>query len=91
MREMVKVTADDIKVKVKDYILTNFLFGDTSVQIGDDTSFMENAIIDSTGILEVIEFVESNFGIKIEDTELLPENLDSLNNIAAFVMRKKGK
>ncbi|MBN1696487.1 MAG: acyl carrier protein [Spirochaetales bacterium] len=82
---------EEIKRKVKDFIITTFLFGDTSFQIEDDISFMENGIIDSTGILEVIEFIESNFGVKIEDTELLPENLDSLDNIAAFLIRKNSQ
>jgi acyl carrier protein len=90
MGETVKAIHDDIKIKVKDYIVNTFLFGDTSILTEDDMSFMENGIVDSTGILEVIEFVEKNFGINIEDTELLPENLDSLNNIAAFVIRKRG-
>ena len=54
----------------------------------DDASFLEEGIIDSTGMLELVMFIESTYGIKIADNELVPENLDSLNNIAAFLERK---
>ncbi len=50
---------------------------------------MEKGIIDSTGILEVITFIEEDFGIKVKDEEMIPENLDSINNLAAFIQRKK--
>ena len=55
----------------------------------DDTSLLEHGIIDSTGVLEVIMFVETAFGVTVEDAEMLPENLDSIERIAAFVERKK--
>ncbi|MBN2424899.1 MAG: acyl carrier protein [Calditrichaceae bacterium] len=79
----------DVKQQVRDYIIENFLFGDTSTQFSDEDSFMEKGILDSTGILEVITFLEESYGIKIEDDELVPENLDSINNIASFISRKK--
>lgn len=75
--------------KVKTFIVDNFLFGDDS-SLKNDTSFLQEHIIDSTGILEVISFLEEEFSIKINDDELLPENLDSLNNIDAFLKRKLG-
>ena len=68
-------------------MVDNFLFGDGN-NLENDTSFMENGIIDSTGILELVTYLEENFGIKIQDDELLPENLDSLNNVADFLNRK---
>ena len=74
--------------KVKAFIVENFLFGDDT-SLKDDTSFLEEHIIDSTGMLEVITFLEETFGIKINDDELLPENLDSLDNIDAFLKRKQ--
>ncbi len=80
---------ETVKKQVRDYIVENFLFGDTDVEFGDTDSFMEQGIIDSTGILELILFLEETFGIKIEDDELVPENLDSLENIARFVGEKK--
>lgn len=75
--------------KVKEFIIHNFLFGDAG-RIKNDTSFLDSGIIDSTGILEVITFIEETFGIKINDDELLPENLDSIDNISSFINRKKG-
>jgi acyl carrier protein len=72
---------------VREFIVENFLFGDGS-QLQDDTSFMESGIIDSTGILELITFLEEKYEIKIEDDELIPENLDNLQNVARFVGHK---
>lgn len=79
----------DIKPAVRTFILDNFLFGDDSRLQDDDASFLENSIVDSTGFLELISFLEKTFDIRVEDDELLPENLDSLGNIEAFVTRKK--
>lgn len=73
--------------KVRAFIVENFLFGDDS-SLKNDTSFLQEHIVDSTGMLEVITFLEEAFSIKINDDELLPENLDSLNNIDAFLKRK---
>jgi len=72
---------------VREFVVGNFLFGDGG-QLKDDTSFMESGIIDSTGILELITFLEEKYEIKIEDDELIPENLDNLQNVARFVDRK---
>ena len=72
---------------VREFVIENFLFGDGQ-QLQDDTSFMESGIIDSTGILELITFLEERYEIKIEDDELIPENLDNLQNVAQFVSRK---
>jgi len=72
---------------VREFVVENFLFGDGE-QLQDDTSFMETGIIDSTGILELITFLEEKYEIKIEDDELIPENLDNLQNVARFIGRK---
>ena len=77
----------DNSSKVREFIVENFLFGDGEA-LRDDTSFMEEGIIDSTGILELVFFLEETFGFSIEDDELVPENMDSLQNIARFVERK---
>ena len=79
-----------LKEKLRLYILENFLFSDDQSDLNDEDSFMENEIIDSTGILEVIEFLEEEAGIKVEDEDMLPENLDSVNKIISFVERKQG-
>jgi len=73
--------------KVREYIVDNFLFGEGE-SLREDTSFLEEGIIDSTGILELVMFLEETYGIKIEDDELVPENMDSLQNIAKYLERK---
>lgn len=75
--------------QIREFIINNFLFGDRS-RLQNDTSFLESGIIDSTGILEVITFLETTFEIKVNDDELLPENLDSIDNIVGFLTRKTG-
>jgi acyl carrier protein len=76
--------------QVREFVVNNFLFGDGDRLTDEEMSFLENGIIDSTGMLEVITFLEETFEIKIEDSELLPENLDSLKNIDQFVEKKLG-
>ena len=75
--------------QVRQYILENFLFSTDTSLLGLDESFLERGLIDSTGMLEVILFLEESFGIKVADNEMVPENLDSVNRIAAFIGRKK--
>jgi acyl carrier protein len=72
---------------IRAFVVENFLFGD-GARLRDDSSFLQSGIIDSTGILELISFLEETYGVKIEDHELIPENMDSLLNVAAFVERK---
>ena len=69
------------------FIVENFLFGDGE-QLTNATSFLDSGIIDSTGILELITSLEETYNITIEDDELIPENLDSLNNVAKFIEQK---
>jgi acyl carrier protein len=76
--------------EMREFIISNFLFGDAA-SLKDDTSFLDSGIIDSTGMLELIMFLESNCGIKVEPEEMLPENLDSINRVVSFVERKAAK
>jgi len=69
-------------------MLENYLFTDDPSALADGDSFLDKGIIDSTGILEVIMFLEEEFGIKVEDEEMVPENLDSVANIAAYINKK---
>jgi acyl carrier protein len=78
-----------IEAKIRDYILENYLFTDDQSALSNQESFLDKGIIDSTGIMEVIMFLEEEFGISVEDEEMIPENLDSVNNIVAFVNRKQ--
>lgn len=71
--------------KVRDYILENFLFAAEGTELDGDASFLDMGIIDSTGVLEIIFFIEEEFSIKMDDVDMLPENLDSVNNIVRYV------
>jgi acyl carrier protein len=77
----------DIRKKLREFIKNNFLLGNDS-NLSDHDSFMEKGIVDSTGILEVVSFVEDNFNCKIADEDLLPENLDSINNLVKYVITR---
>jgi acyl carrier protein len=79
----------DIKRQVRSYLLDNFLMGGREQDIQDDTSFMDAHILDSTGFIELIGYLEEQFGIRVKDEEMVPENLDSLRNIEQFVSRKR--
>ncbi len=77
----------DIKNKIRTFIVENFLFGKDE-GLEDETSFLDEGIIDSTGILELVSFMEQEFHIKVEDEELIPENLDSIKNVVAYLKKK---
>lgn len=74
--------------KLRQFILENYMFTDDDNALKNNDSFLDMGIIDSTGIMEVIFFLEENFGIKVEDEEMVPENLDSIDNLVAFIARK---
>ena len=78
---------EKIKTKIRSFIIENFLFGDDN-GLKDDTSFLDEGIIDSTGVLELVTYLEEEFEIEVEDEELIPENLDSINNIAVYLEGK---
>lgn len=75
------------KQLVRAFVVDNLLFGEDS-GLGDDTPFLAQGIVDSTGFLELVLFLEETFDIKVEDSELVPENLDSLDLIDAFLRKK---
>ena len=77
-----------LQQQIRDFVTSNFYVADPKA-LEDRTSLLDQGIIDSTGVLEVIMFIESTFGMTVEDSEMLPENLDSIERIAAFVARKK--
>ena len=85
-----KLTDADIKNKLKIFIRDKFLLGDGSKVPNDDDSFLEKGIIDSTGVLELVDFIEETFNIKIEDEELIPDNLDSLDKLTSYIKKKTG-
>jgi acyl carrier protein len=77
----------DLEKTVREFVIRNFIFEDDGSLI-PETSFLDNGIIDSTGVLELISFVEETYGIKVEDHEIVPENFDSIRNVASFVERR---
>ena len=72
---------------VRAFVVENFLFGNDD-GLMDDTSFLDEGIIDSTGILELVSFLEDEFGISVGDEDLIPENLDSIGNVIAYLEGK---
>ena len=78
----------DVKEIVKGFIIQNFMHGEQSITIDDETSFIDGGIIDSIGVLELVAFIEEKFGFRVEDEELVPDNLDSINKIFAYVNSK---
>lgn len=73
---------------IRKFVVDNFLFGQENQPIADDDSFLEKGIVDSTGILELVLFLESEYKIKLAPEELVPENLDSISSVAKFVGKK---
>jgi acyl carrier protein len=79
---------DTIRDAVKAFVVENFLFGDMTHAIADTDSLIENGIIDSTGVLELVAFIEDRYGITVADADIVPANLDSLARITAFITLK---
>ena len=77
----------ELKDKIRTFVVENFLFGNNQ-NLEDTTSFLEEGIIDSTGVLELVGFIEEEFSIIVEDEELIPENLDSICNVTAYLEKK---
>jgi acyl carrier protein len=75
----------DLRDRIRNFIVDTFFVDG----FGDDDSFLRKGLIDSTGMLELVAFIETEFGFKVADSELVPENLDSLSRVVAFVSRKQ--
>lgn len=78
----------DPKRDIRHFVVETFLFGQAA-DLTDDTSFLEQGIVDSTGVLELVAHLERTYGIKIKDEELVPDNLDSISSIANFLAKKQ--
>ena len=74
-----------MKDKVRQFILENFMYGASAGSLDDSASLLDTGVIDSTGVMELVGFLEEEFGITIEDTELIPDNLDSVQKITSFL------
>ena len=80
----------EVEKVIRDFIVENFLFGEEDPTLGGEDSFLQKGFIDSTGILELVSFIEERFGITVEDDDLLPENFDSIRRLVNFILRKQG-
>ncbi len=78
----------DTKEKLRNFIIENFMFGSEDASLDDDDLFFDVGIIDSTGVLEVVGFIEDEFGLEVADKELIPDNFESVNKLVAYISRK---
>lgn len=79
---------DSIRQQLRSFILENYLFTDDQSALADNSSFLDGGILDSMGILELIDYLDESFAIKVEGDELIPDNLDSINSLIAFIGKK---
>ena len=78
----------NIEEELRNFILENFIIDENPSQLDKNQSFLESGIIDSTGILELVSFIEEHYNITVEDEDLIPDNLDSLHNVVTFINKK---
>ena len=81
--------ADALQDQIRSFILENYLFTNDAAALGLDDSLLGRGIVDSTGMLEIIFFIEEQLGVKVKDEEMIPDNLDSVSKISAFVASKR--
>jgi acyl carrier protein len=80
---------DETRTAIRAFVVENFLFGDDSHPLPADLSLIDNDLIDSTGILELVSFLEERFAIQVADADIVPANLDTIDRIAGFISRKQ--
>ena len=80
----------NVEQTIKNFIIENFIIDENTDRLDHDKSFLESGIIDSTGILELVSFIEEHYNISVEDEELIPDNLDSVSNVVNFINKKLG-
>lgn len=78
-----------VEETIRNYIAENFLFNDSGYPYSDDVSFLENGVVDSMNIMELVALAEEKFGVKVNDAEIVPANFDSVKNLANFIRGKK--
>jgi len=77
--------------QVRDFVTEKFLLGDPNINIDNSDSFIEKGIVDSTGVLELVSFVEEEFNFKVSDEEIIPDNIDSIKNLTTFIQKKQAE
>jgi acyl carrier protein len=79
----------DTRAQIRQYIAENLLFSETGYEYDDQASFLEQGILDSMGVMELVHFVEEAFGVKVADDDLTPDNFDSVERLAEYVERNR--
>ena len=79
---------NDVRQEIRRFVVDQFLFGEED-GLADDASLLELGVVDSTGVLELVTHIETTYGFKVADEELVPDNLDSVHSLTEFVQRKK--
>ncbi|MCA9018219.1 MAG: acyl carrier protein [Planctomycetaceae bacterium] len=79
---------NSIQSDIRNFVAENFLFGEDPESLNNDDSFLETGIIDSTGVLELVAFIEEKYSVEVDDDELVPENLDSIDRLINFIESK---
>ncbi|MEW6050266.1 MAG: acyl carrier protein [Candidatus Zixiibacteriota bacterium] len=82
------VDTQTLRSELRQFVVDSFLIGEEDAGFGDADSFMRSGIIDSTGILELTAFLEQRYGVTVEDNEMVPTNLDSIENLVTYLTRK---
>ena len=85
---VVSYSAMNIKEQIRQFVAENFLFSNNGFSLADNASFLDTGVIDSTGTLELVMFVEETFDVEVEDDEIEPDNLDSVDSLFSFIQRK---
>jgi acyl carrier protein len=78
----------EIEPRIRDYVARNLLFSDDGFGYDDDASFLQEGIVDSVGVLELVLFVEETFGVEVNDQEIIPDNFDSVDKLASYIRSK---
>ncbi len=80
----------EIREQIRRYISENLLFSDGDFPYADDSSFLKNGVVDSTGVMELVSYVEKEFGVTVSPQEVVPDNFDSVSSLVKYVQRKQG-
>ncbi len=82
------VQIEQFEPQIRDFIAKNLLYSSEGFTYADDASLLREGIIDSLGVVELVEFVQSRFGVKVDQQEVVPDNFDSVSRLAAYIRRK---
>ena len=80
----------EIREQLRRYIAENLLFSDKDYPFEDDASFLKNGVVDSTGVMELVAYVEKKFGVTVDPKEVVPDNFDSIKSLTGYIQRKTG-